>query len=149
MCWETNGTMHPALLEEMADVSLATGGCIKFDLKAWNEDLSLALCGRSNQQTIANFEKLASLYSLRTDPPLVVASTLLIPGYIEAEEVYAIASFIAKLNPNIPYSLLAFSPQFHMADLPTTSRTHVDRCLEAAQRAGLRSINVGNPHLFV
>lgn len=148
-CWETNGTMHPALLEEMVDVSLESGGCIKFDLKTWNEDLSYALCGQSNQQTLANFERLAPLCSLRPDPPLVVASTLLVPGYVDHEEVYAIASFIAKLSPDIPYSLLAFHPDFLMNDLPTTPRDHVDRCLDAAQRAGLRSINVGNPHLFV
>jgi pyruvate-formate lyase-activating enzyme len=34
--------------------------------------------------------------------------------------VAAIARFIASLDPNIPYSLLAFHPQFNMSHLPMT-----------------------------
>jgi pyruvate formate lyase activating enzyme len=52
------------------------------------------------------------------------------------------------LDPNIPYSLLAFHPQFYMQDLPTTSRNHAGRCLEIAQKAGLRRVKIGNLHLL-
>ena len=59
ICWETNGSMHPALLKQAAEISLNSGGCIKFDLKAWDEGLHIALCGISNKRTLENFELLA------------------------------------------------------------------------------------------
>ncbi len=69
-------------------------------------------------------------------------------GYIDAEEVAAIAQFIASLDPNILYSLLAFHLQFYMSDLPMTSRGLADRCYQAARDAGLNNVRVGNVHLL-
>jgi pyruvate formate lyase activating enzyme len=148
ICWETNGTMHPALLKKAAELSFHSGGCIKFDLKAWSEELSIALCGVTNKRTVENFELLAHYTRERPSPPFLIASTLLIPGYIDKGEVSKIASFIASLNPEIPYSLLAFHPQFVMGDLPTTSRRLASECLEAAKEAGLKNVRVGNLHLL-
>ena len=148
ICWETNGTMHPALLKKAAELSFHSGGCIKFDLKAWSEELSIALCGVTNKRTVENFELLAHYTRERPSPPFLIASTLLIPGYIDKGEVSKIASFIASLNPEIPYSLLAFHPQFVMGDLPTTSRRLANECLEAAKEAGLKNVRVGNLHLL-
>jgi pyruvate formate lyase activating enzyme len=85
----------------------------------------------------------------RPEPPLVLASTLLVPGYVNEDEVRGLAAFIARLNPYIPYSLLAFAPQFMMDDFPTTSRAQAEACLEAARGAGLRRVRVGNPHLLM
>ena len=47
-------------LQQAAALSLEMGGCIKCDLKAWNEPLHRALCGVSNHRTLANFERLWS-----------------------------------------------------------------------------------------
>ncbi len=88
--------------------TLKSEGTIKFDLKAWNENLHIALCGVSNKQTLRNFEWLAEYGKQRKVPPFLIASTLLIPGYVGVEEVERIACFIAGLDPDIPYSLLAF-----------------------------------------
>jgi pyruvate formate lyase activating enzyme len=79
---------------------------------------------------------------------LIAASTLLVPGYIDAREVGQIACFIASLDSTIPYSLLAFYPHFFMGDLPTTSRHHASECLEAAKAAGLANVKIGNLHLL-
>jgi len=148
ICWETNGSMHPALLRQAADISLLSGGCIKFDLKAWSEELHIALCGASNRRTLDNFRLLAGYAAKRATPPFLIASTLLVPGYIDREEVSRIAAFIASLDPNIPYALLAFHPQFAMSDLPPTSRHHARVCLEAAWAQGLSNVRVGNIHLL-
>jgi pyruvate formate lyase activating enzyme len=77
-----------------------------------------------------------------------VASTLLVPGYVDAAEVGALARFIAGLNPDIPYSLLAFSPQFYLHDLPVTSQAHAEEALAAAKAAGLTRVRIGNIHLL-
>ncbi len=148
ICWETNGSMNPRLLEKAAELSLESGGNVKFDLKAWDHRLHYALCGVTNHRTLSNLKYLAGLIPQRRDPPLILASTLLIPGYIDGEEIDQIARFIASLDPDIPYSLLAFHPQFAMQDLPTTSRNHAERCLNAARKAGLRRARIGNLHLL-
>jgi pyruvate formate lyase activating enzyme len=132
----------------MVDLSWSSGGCIKFDLKAWNEDVHTALCGVGNKRTRENFEYVAGRIEERPDPPPLIASTLLVPGYIDEVEVRGIARFIASLDKAIPYSLLAFSPQFFMNDLPCTSRDQADHCLAVAREVGLERVRIGNVHLL-
>jgi pyruvate formate lyase activating enzyme len=148
ICWETNGSMSRPFLQAAAELSLASGGCIKFDLKAFDNKLHYALTGATNGQTLGNFAHLAGLIPTRPDPPFLVASTLLVPGYIDADEVFKIARFIASLDKNIPYSLLGFYPHFHMRDLPTTARQQAHACVEAATAAGLTRVHIGNIHLL-
>ena len=148
ICWETNGTMHPRLLDEAVQLSLETGGCVKFDLKAYDETLHIALTGVSNKRTLENFARAARRIPERPDPPLVVASTLLVPGYVDVKEVSRIAAFIASLDPHIPYSLLGFYPHFYMGDLPRTSVRHAEEALAAARAAGLTRVHIGNRHLL-
>jgi len=140
--------MHPALLRQAAELSLNSGGCIKFDLKAWSEELNIALCGISNKRTPENFRLMAQYADKRPSPPFLIASTLLIPGYIDIDEISGIAGFIASLNPDIPYALLAFHPQFMMNDLPPTSKRHAQECLEVARAQGLKNVRLGNIHLL-
>jgi len=148
ICWETNGNIHPRYLTAVAELSLYSGGCIKFDLKAWNDSLHRALTGVSNRQTLANFSALARYVRQRPDPPFLVASTLLVPGYVDAVEVAAVARFIAELDPEIPYTLLAFYPHHLMRDLPRTSWEQAEACYTAAVAAGLRRVRIGNTHLL-
>jgi pyruvate formate lyase activating enzyme len=148
ICWEINGSMGSGFLDGMIDLSLNSGGCIKFDLKAWDENLHIALTGISNKRTLENFSKVAKRIKTRPEPPLLIASTLLVPGYIDEDEVGSIARYVASIGPEIPYSLLAFYPHFYMSDLPLTSRELSERCLEAAQGAGLRNVRIGNVKLL-
>ena len=148
VCWETNGSMHPGLLRRALDLSLESNGCVKFDLKAFDPLLHRALCGVSNARTLENFTYAASRIPQRPDPPPVVASTLLVPGYVDADEVGRIAAFIAGLDRGIPYSLLAFHPRHAMCDLPMTSRRQAEECHAAALAAGLTRVHIGNLHLL-
>ena len=148
ICWETNGTMHPALLDEMVDLAVASGGCVKFDLKAKDETLHIALTGISNLRTLGNFARAAKRIQERPVPPPLVASTLLVPGYVDEREVGEIAAFIASLDPAIPYGLLAFHPSFQLFDLPRTPESQAVRCLAAAREAGLSNVRLGNLHLL-
>lgn len=148
ICWETNGSMHYKLLDRMVDIALESGGCIKFDLKAWHEKLHIALTGVTNKRTLENFRRAAARINHRPVPPLLVASTLLVPGYIDEKEVRNLASYISSINPDIPYSLLAFYPQFYMSDMPITTKAMAYRCLEAAREEGLKNVRIGNVHLL-
>jgi len=149
ICWETNGSMNPKLLDQMMELAVFSGGCVKFDLKAWDPNLHVALTGITNQRTLKNFEQAAMSIRRRPIPSLLIASTLLVTGYIDEKEVDAIARFIAALDPDIPYSLLAFHPQFYMSDLPLTPKRLAERCIQVAREAGLRNVRIGNVHLLM
>jgi len=148
ICWETNGYEKEEFALRAAELSLRSGGNLKFDLKTWNENLNLALCGVSNKPTLRTLRILGErFFKERLELPILNASTLLVPGYIDAEEIAKIASFIAEIDPRIPYTLLAFSPQYVMVDLPTTSHEQADRCYRAAKRH-LEKVRIGNVSLL-
>lgn len=148
ICWETNGSMSPVLVKQMVELSLQSGGCIKFDLKAWDDRLHRALTGVSNERTLHNFRTIAENIPQRPETPLLIASTLLVPGYVDAEEVRQLATFVASQNPAIPYALLGFCPHFYLHDLPTTSVRHAHEAAAAARSAGLHNVRIANRHLL-
>lgn len=144
MCFEWNGCGNPNLVRRAAELSLKTGGNIKFDLKCWSEDLSYALSGISNRRAYENFEMIArEYYPERRTIPVLTATTLLVPGYVDEKEVEEIAKFIASLDREIPYSLLVFHPDYLMRDLPTTPLNQALACYRAAKKH-LRNVNIGN-----
>lgn len=148
ICWETNGAMQERWLKPLVASSLENGGIIKFDLKAFSEEVHKALCGVSNAQTLKNFALLAARLGERPEVPLLCASTLMVPGYVDLEEIHGLARFIARLNPDLPYSLLAFYPQFYLTDLPVTSRDFALAARKVALEAGVKRVNLGNIHLL-
>jgi pyruvate formate lyase activating enzyme len=144
VCWETNGYGREESIVKAAEFSLKSGGNVKFDLKAWDENLNLALCGVSNKPTLRMFRLIGEkFFKRRPELPLLTASTLLVPGYVDAEEVDKIAGWVAEIDRGVPYTLLAFSPQYVMDDLPTTSREQADKCLDAAKKH-LKNVRIGN-----
>jgi len=148
VCWETNGMAHPRLLNSAVRYAFDTGGCIKFDLKAFDNEIHFALSGVSNERTLENFSSIARKHAERPEIPLILASTLLVPGYIDTEQVSKIARLIASINPDIPYSLLGFAPNFYLSDLPCTSVQQAEEARAAALQAGLTNVRIGNQHLL-
>ena len=144
ICWEWNGTGNPNLVLKAAEYSYTTNGTIKFDLKSFDCNLHMALTGRPNKRTLDNFQMIAKEFKTRD---LLTATTLLVPGYIDKEEVEKIARFISNLDPDIPYSLLAFHPDFKMIDMPITIRKQAEECYQAAKKY-LNRVNIGNKHLL-
>jgi len=149
ICWETNGYMKPQFLERAVELSLESGGNIKFDLKCWDENLAKAMCSVSNKPSLENFKTIADkFYKKRSELPILTASTLLVPGYVDVDEVRRLSSFISRLDVSIPYTLLAFAPNYEMYDLSTTSRKNAYECLEAARGEGLQNVRLGNLQLL-
>ena len=136
------------LVRKAAELALVSGGNVKFDLKCSTPALSLALSGVSNERSYENFRMVAEEFcGERKDVPVLTATTLLVPGYVDASEVASTAKFIADLNPNLLYSLLIFHPAFLMKDLPVTPYEQVVRCYRAAKKH-LRKVHVGNLSLI-
>jgi pyruvate formate lyase activating enzyme len=148
VCWETAGTARAELMDAAVELALASGGCVKFDLKAFSEPLHIALTGVSNRQTLRTFARAARRFGERPRPPPLLASTLLVPGYVDEDEVGRIAAFVAEQDPRIPYALLAFAPSYLMSDLPRTSVRHAEAARRAARAAGLQEVRIGNRHLL-
>lgn len=148
LCFEWNGCGNSKLVRKAAELSLVSGGNIKFDFKCFNPTLSHALSGVSNKRAYENFEMIAQdFYPQRPDPPLLTATTLLVPGYVDAVEIEQITKFIADINPEIPYSLLVFHPNFMMTDLPITSLKQTTECYRVAKEH-LERVHVGNLHML-
>lgn len=148
ICFEWNGCGNRRMVERAAEVVFRSGGNLKFDLKSYDANLSLALSGVENSSAYRNFKMVYEMfYERRTDLPVLTATTLMVPGYTDAEEVDGIASFIADMDESIPYSLLVFSPHFMMSDLPVTPVRQVQECYKAAKRH-LKRVNIGNLNLL-
>jgi pyruvate formate lyase activating enzyme len=148
ICWETNGSAKPSIMKKAADIALQTGGTIKFDLKAFSPEIHYALTGCSNENTLENFRMVSEMGKARREPPLVCAATLLVPGYVSLEEAKKIAGFIASIDPDTPYSLLAFYASYLFPDLPSTSQEHAEKAEEISRKQGLSRIHVGNIHVL-
>jgi len=144
ICWEWNGTGNPRLVKKAAGYSHVSDGVIKFDLKAYDRNLNIALTGRPNDRTLQNFRMIAENFQKKN---LLTATTLLVPGYIDKEEIEKLARFITDLNPDIPYSLLAFHPDYKMMDIPVTSKKMAMECYKTAKKH-LNHVNIGNKHLL-
>lgn len=144
ICWEWNGTGNPKYVRKAAEYSHVTDGVIKFDLKAYDRNLNIALAGRPNDRTLQNFRMIAENFQKKN---LLTATTLLVPDYIDTEEIEKLARFISDLNPDVPYSLLVFHPDYKMMDIPVTSRKMATECYKTAKKY-LNRVNIGNKHLL-
>jgi pyruvate formate lyase activating enzyme len=127
---------------------LTSGGIVKVDLKAWHDGTYRALTGSTKDATVETIEHVTERASARPEVPLLVVSTLLVPGYVDAAEVRGISEFLASLDPVPPWSLLAFHPDFEMRDVPPTSLDLVREVLAVASDAGLDEVHVGNVHIL-
>lgn len=148
ICWEWNGDGNPALVKRAAQLSYESGGNVKFDLKAFHEPIHVALTSMGNERVLKNFEIVyREFYEKRKDVPVLGATTLLVPHYVDEDEVKEIARFVSSLDDTIPYNLLLFHPDFFMNDIPVTPWDQVWRCYKAAKRY-LKNVNISNLHLL-
>lgn len=148
VCLETNLSMNLRALERFGELSMESGGGIKADLKCWSSEILYALSGIEHRAAYENFKWLGKRHHERPEVPFARASTLLVPGYVDDEEIRAIASFIADLDPTIPYSLLAFHPLYYMDDMPYTKREDAERYVRICKEEGLQRVRIGNPWLL-
>lgn len=149
ICWETNGYLSKETLKKFFNLTLKTGGILKIDLKAFEENLNIALTGFSNKIVLENIKFLSENSKGLKNPKPFMVSTLLVPGYIDEEEIFKISSFLSDLDLEIPYSLLCFYPQHLMKDMPLLERDEVEKCIEKLKINGLKNFNIGNRHLIL
>jgi pyruvate formate lyase activating enzyme len=104
----------------------------------------MALGGVSNRRSFEDFETLFNKHDRQhSEMPLLAAATLLGARYAGPLEAEKIATFLANLDREIPYSPLVFHSDFMMSDLPATPYRQVQDCYRAAKKH-LTSVNIGN-----
>ncbi len=108
------------------------------DLKCFDED-NYRWLGGSLKPVLETIERLKTLQSW------VEVVTLVVPGFNDsAEELGAIAKFIAGVSPDIPWHVTAFHPDYKMTDVRRTTAQDLDRAYGLGKGAGLRFVYSGN-----
>jgi pyruvate-formate lyase-activating enzyme len=137
---ETNGWgLTPANLDLLVRAGL---DAFWLDIKAYDKAVYRQLCGTDNDTVLrAPEEILARGFTLEV-------LTLYVPGWVETEQVTAIARLLAGLDRQIPFTLLAFFPACQMKDTPSPTLHQMVGAYQAVREAGLSQVRLGNCGVF-
>jgi len=109
------------------------------DLKAANEEHYRRICGAGLQPVL---DTIKSLYEAGV---WIEVTTLVIPGHNDDDDsLKFIASFLASVDPAIPWHLSRFFPTYKLRDVPPTPVDTLERAGRIGERAGLRHVYLGN-----
>lgn len=124
---------------------LAGAGVDSFwlDIKAFDPEVHRRLTGAAIDPVLRAPEEI-----LKRGFVLEVLS-LVIPGWVEADQIGGIARHLASLDVNIPFSLIAFFPQYEMEDVPSPDLDMMLLAYQEARAAGLKNVRLGNIGFFV
>jgi pyruvate formate lyase activating enzyme len=113
---------------------------INVDLKAFTEEFYREQCQGRLEPVKRNIAHMAC----ETDI-WVEVTTLLIPGLNDSdEELRAMAAWLAEVDPDMPWHVSAFHPDYQMQDRPRTAQRDLARAHEIGKEAGLHHVYVGN-----
>ena len=137
--FETNGF---ALTPENLDVLKAAGvDGFWLDIKAYSESVYRKLCGTSNKTVLDSPAEI-----LDRGFVLEVLS-LYIPGWVEIDELEKIASHLADVDPNIPFTLLAFFPAYKLKHVRSPTLHEMLKAYFTVKNY-LKNVKLGNCHVF-
>lgn len=137
---ETNGY---GLTAKTLDYLKSTGvDAFWLDIKAFDPEKHRWLTGCNNDHILKLPEEI-----LKRDFILEVLS-LHIPGLVEGEEIENIAHLLASVDPTIPFTILAFFPEYKMKDFRKPTVEEMVDSYQRARRAGLKNIRLGNVGIF-
>ena len=139
--FETNGY---GLTPKNLDSFKASGiDAFWLDIKAYDNEVHQRLTGCSNER-ILNLP-----YEIKERDFVLEVLSLFIPGWVESDQIEKIARILLKVDPQIPYTILAFFPEYQLKEVPSPN---LDQMLEAYTRVkdvGLKNVRLGNIGIFV
>jgi pyruvate formate lyase activating enzyme len=131
----TNGYMTAEALETIRPYLDAAN----VDLKAFKDETYRTVCGGRLEPV------LETIRLMRRLGIWVEVTTLVVPGLNDGEEeTAAIARFIASVDPDIPWHLSRFHPDYQYTQAPPTPAATLRAAAETGRREGLRYIYIGN-----
>lgn len=137
---ETNGYgLTPKNLDLMASAGLDS---FWLDIKAYEDETYRKLCGTTNKWILQAPEWIV-------DRGFVLeVLSLLIPGWVEMDQISKIAQHLSCIDQQIPFTLLAFFPEYKLRQTRAPTLDEMLRAYIAVKDAGLRNVKVGNCHIF-
>lgn len=137
---ETNGYgLTPDNLDLLRDSGVDS---FWLDIKAEDPERHKWLTGSDNQLILQLPEEM-----LKRDFVVEVLS-LYIPEVVDADELGRIGSALASVDPTIPFTILAFFPEYKMKNFRSPTVEEIVRAYENAKKAGLVHVRVGNLGVF-
>jgi pyruvate formate lyase activating enzyme len=110
------------------------------DLKAYNKRFYTELCGVPGYEPVKESIKYAKKLGI-----WVEVTTLIIPGWNDDEkELKAEAEWLAAVDPEMPWHVTAFYPNYKMLTTPPTPPDVLVRAREIGKAAGLKHVYCGN-----
>lgn len=131
----TNGYMTPETLEV---INPYLDAC-NVDLKSFREEFYQEMC-KAHLEPV-----LQSIRMMKTLGIWVEITTLIIPGENDTdEELMEIARFIVGVDPDIPWHISRFHPDYNFTETAATPVETLRRACSIGKREGLRYIYIGN-----
>lgn len=137
---ETNGWgLTPRNLDLLAEAGV---DAFWLDIKAHDEKAHTWLTGCTNRWILQLPQEI-----LRRGFVLEVLS-LYIPGLVETDQLGRIAELLASADEHVPFTILAFFPQYRMLDFRAPKLQEMMDAYTAAVGAGLKNVRLGNIGVF-
>jgi pyruvate-formate lyase-activating enzyme len=112
------------------------------DIKAYADDKHKWLTGCSNENILKLPKEI-----LERGFVLEVLS-LFIPGLVESDELESIAHSLVAVDASIPFTILAFFPEYRMKAYKSPSVTEMVEAYQRVKATGLKNIRLGNVGVF-
>ncbi len=112
------------------------------DVKAFDDKVHAWLTGCTNRWILKLPEEM-----LRRGFVLEVLS-LYIPSLVETDQLKCIADLLASANKQVPFTILAFFPQYRMSRFRAPKLEEMLEAYTAARAAGLQNVRLGNIGVF-
>ena len=131
----TNGYMTSEALES---INPYLDAC-NVDLKSFREEFYKDFCRAHLEPVLESIRLMKKLHIW------VEITTLIIPGENDGEEELSqIARFIAELDPDIPWHISRFHPNYEFTDRYATPIDTLRKAFSIGKKEGLRYIYIGN-----
>ncbi len=131
----TNGFMTPAALDTIKPYLDACN----VDLKSFREDFYKKICHGRLQPVLDSIRHMKSLNIW------VEITTLIVPGSNDSkDELGDIARFIAETDPDIPWHISRFHPDYQFTDSELTPLSVLETAYNFGKAEGLRYVYLGN-----
>ncbi len=112
------------------------------DIKAYGDDKHKWLTGCSNE----NILKLPKEILERGF--ILEVLSLFIPDLVESDELERIAHSLVAVDCSIPFTILAFFPEYRMKEYKNPSVTEMIEAYQRVKATGLKNIRLGNVGVF-
>ncbi|MCX8176411.1 MAG: radical SAM protein [Candidatus Bathyarchaeota archaeon] len=109
---------------------------INFEVKAFDDEVHRAITGAPVEVVLGNLKILVKDFSEK----IRVVRTVVIPK-INETQVLKIAEFLASINPEVPYRLIAYRPNFITYYHPGPSKKLMKNLVKEAKKAGMKNVS--------